>query len=98
MKIYLHYHFESFNKEKIADIIFGTSLSSKSKYRKLLGKRDEIDDLNPDNYKFLYWISTHHILPFSIAFQFIELLTEKKFEDDNEIIFEVFKNYFEITQ
>lgn len=92
------YHFESFNKEKIADIIFKTSSSSKSKYRKLLSKREEIDDLNPHNYKFLDWISTHHIIPFSIAFQFIELLTEKKFEDDNEIIFEVFKNYFEITQ
>lgn len=68
------YHFNSYNKITIAEIIGDLSKGEKTQYRNLSLKTDNIDDLDPENEKFLLWLKKHHTLPFSLAYRYISLI------------------------
>ena len=70
------YHFNSYNKKTIAEIIGDLSKGEKTQYRNLSLKTDNIDDLDPENEKFLLWLKKHHTLPFSLAYRYISLILE----------------------
>lgn len=90
IEIIKKYHFQSYNKITIAQIVGDLSKSTKTNYKKLIEKTENIDDIA--NTKFINWIKTHNKLPFSLAYQWIELLIES---DNNKInILYVFESYF----
>ena len=70
------YHFNSYNKITIAEIIGDLSKGEKSQYRNLSLKTENIDDLDPENEKFLLWLKKHRTLPFSLAYRYISLILE----------------------
>lgn len=89
-----YYHFRTFNKIRIAEIIGDLTKSEKTNYDKLWKKSDYIDDHNPENKRLLDWIKKHHKMPFSLAYQWISLII-KEFSKSNHLeVSEVFKLYF----
>lgn len=70
------YHFNNYNKITIAKIIGDLSKGEKTQYRNLSLKTENIDDLDPENEKFLLWLKKHHTLPFSLAYRYISLILE----------------------
>jgi hypothetical protein len=85
------YHFNSYNRISIAKIIGDLYKSEKTLYRNLSLKTEDIDDLNPENQKFLEWLTKHRVLPFSLAHRYISLLLEKS--DGDIKIKSVFEEY-----
>lgn len=85
------YHFYSYNKITIAKIIGALSKGDKTHYRNLGLQTEEIDDLNPENKKFLLWLKNHNKLPFSLAYRYISLLL--KSGNNNTLVETIFANY-----
>lgn len=85
------YHFYSYNKITIAKIIGDLSKGDKTQYRNLGLQTEEIDDLNPENKKFLLWLKSHNKLPFSLAYRYISLLLEGGKNDTS--VESIFANY-----
>lgn len=86
-----HYHFNSYNKITIAKIVGDLYKSKQTQYRNLSLKTEDIDDLHPENQKFILWLKTHHKLPFSLAHRYISLLLEKTNQDNS--VEDIFANY-----
>ena len=88
------YHYQAYNRIKIAEIIGDLSKSKKTNYRNLLLRKDEIDDYSPANKPFLDWLQNHRVLPFSLAYRYIDLILNSD-EKKSVKIMEVFEAYFE---
>ncbi|GGG63824.1 hypothetical protein [Epilithonimonas arachidiradicis] len=89
------YHFKTYNKIKIAEIIGDVAKSEKTNYDNLWKKIESIDDLNPKNTKLLNWIKKHHKMPFSLAYQLVSLIIETLPENEKIEINDIFESYFE---
>ena len=86
------YHFQSYNKITIAQIVGDLSKSTKTNYKKLIEKTENLDDIA--NTKFINWIETHNKLPFSLAYQWIELLISLKDNKEKINTLDIFDEYF----
>ena len=59
---------------------------------KQIEKTENIDDIA--NTKFINWIETHNKLPFSLAYQWIELLISLKDNKEKINTLDIFDEYF----
>lgn len=88
------FHFRTYNKKIISEILGDTTRSEKTNYNNLIIKTGNIDDLK--NEKLLHWIKKHNKMPFSIAYNWISLINKTLPEDErlevSEMFFEYFKN------
>ncbi len=85
------YHFQAYNKITIAKIVGDLSKSSKTNYKQLIEKTENIDDIA--NRKFIHWIKNHNKLPFTLAYQWIQLLISSNNKEKINAL-DIFDEYF----
>lgn len=76
IEVLSEYHFQSYNKISLAEIIKSSEKSNKTKYKNLSSATERIDDIK--NEKLISWLETHHKMPFSIAYQWVSLILESQ--------------------
>lgn len=97
--IFQEYFYQAYDRKILFSILFDDCKSGATKYRQFDDLLLNIDALDSNNKKVMLWISNHRKLPFSLAFNLVELL--KKYNRDFLVNFNtmtLLKKCWEIQQ